>query len=159
MDTGYDSILMVCIAAGLLIWGYVGLRYWLEQPRRRQMEAIPLNNEIQPGPAVDILEKAGYEVVGGKMRIPLAFLIDKETVHSRLYMDYIAVMDDDTYMVKTSRRKQPMEWSGPEMRDKYLSLMLIYPSCAGILYVDTDQESIKRIVLAEDHDLEMYDTE
>ena len=60
-------------------------------------------------------------------------------------------------MVKTSRRKQPMEWSGPDLRDRLMPYLLLYPGCAGVLYVDTDEKSIRLITLVEDLEEEEYE--
>ncbi|MCC3379712.1 hypothetical protein ACFQ5D_11695 [Paenibacillus farraposensis] len=157
MDTRYDTVIIIVIGVILAIWAFYSLRAWLEEPEPLVLRTIPLNEDMDEGPAVNLLEKAGYDVVGGKMKIPLAFKVNGNTVHSRLFIDYVAVQNSSTYMVKTARRKKPMEWSGPELRDRLMPYLLLYPGCAGVLYVDTDQQSIRLITLVEDLEEEEYE--
>ncbi|ASR47003.1 hypothetical protein B4V02_10075 [Paenibacillus kribbensis] len=157
MDTRYDTVIIVVIGVILAIWALYSLRAWLEEPEPLVLKTIPINEELDEGPAVDLLEKAGYEVVGGKMKIPLAFKVNGNTVYSRLFIDYVAVRNGSTYMVTTSRRKKPIQWSGPELRDRLLPYLLLYPGCAGVLYVDTDEQSIRLITLMEDLEEEEYE--
>jgi hypothetical protein len=152
MDTRYDTVIIVVIGVILAIWALYGLRAWLREPGPLVLKTIPINEDLDDGPVVDLLEDAGYEIVGGKMKIPLAFKVNEHTVYSRLFIDYVAVRKGSTYMVKTSRRKRPMEWSGPDLRNKLMPYLLLYPGCAGVLYVDTDEQSIRLITLVEDAD-------
>lgn len=157
MDTRYDTVIIIVIGVILAIWAFYSLRAWLEEPEPLVLRTIPLNEDMDEGPAVNLLEKAGYDVVGGKMKIPLAFKVNGNTVNSRLFIDYVAVQNSSTYMVKTARRKKPMEWSGPELRDRLMPYLLLYPGCAGVLYVDTDEQSIRLITLVEDLEEEEYE--
>ncbi|WDQ31809.1 hypothetical protein PTQ21_26005 [Paenibacillus marchantiae] len=117
---------------------------------------MQLNLEIQDSPAVDLLEAEGYEVIGGKMKIPLAFEADESVYFSRLFIDYVAERDDERYLVKTSRRRQPLELTGPSLRDRFLYYLLLYPSCEGLLYVDLEESDIKVIRLM-DYQEDVYD--
>ncbi|TKH41904.1 hypothetical protein NST83_14680 [Paenibacillus sp. FSL R10-2782] len=156
MDTRYDTVIIVVIGVILAVWAFYGLRTWLKEPGPLVLKTIPINEELDEGPAVDLLEDAGYELVGGKMKIPLAFKVNGHTVYSRLFIDYVAVRNGSTYMVKTSRRKRPMEWNGPDLRDRLMPYLLLYPGCAGVLYVDIDERNIRLITLAEDIEEEEY---
>ncbi|WP_311078637.1 hypothetical protein [Paenibacillus polymyxa] len=157
MDTRYDTVIIAVIGVILGIWALYSLRTWLKEPGPLVLKTIPINEGLDEGPATDLLEEAGYEVVGGKMKIPLAFKVNGHTVYSRLFIDYVAVRNGSTYMVKTSRRKKPMEWSGPDVRDRLMPYLLLYPGCAGVLYVDTDERSIRLITLVEDLEEEEYE--
>ncbi|MDP4096730.1 hypothetical protein OIN60_08090 [Paenibacillus sp. P96] len=150
MDSRYDTFLVAAIGAVLAIWALYAFRSWLREPEHPRLYAIPLNEEIEEGPASAILEENGYEVIGGRLRVPLAFDVNGETIQSRLYIDYIAEQDRGIYIVKTSRRRKPMEWSGSEIRDKFLPLLLLYPEVVGVLYVDTEERTVRRIVLTAD---------
>ncbi|MFB5759534.1 hypothetical protein [Paenibacillus medicaginis] len=148
MDTRYDTFLVAALGAVLAIWALYAFRSWLRKPEHPRLYAISLNEEIEEGPASAILEENGYEVIGGRLRVPLAFDVNGETINSGLYIDYIAERDEGVYVVKTSRRSKPIEWSGTAIRDKFLPLLLLYPEIAGVLYVDMEEGAVRRIVLA-----------
>ncbi|MFM9279060.1 hypothetical protein [Paenibacillus jiagnxiensis] len=150
MDTRYDTFLVAAIGVVLAIWALYAFRSWLRRPEHPRLHAIKLNEEIEEGPASAILEENGYEVIGGRLRVPLSFDINGETINSGLYIDYIAERDEGVYIVRTSRRRKPIEWSGSEIRDKFLPLLLLYPEVAGVLYVDTEEGTVRRIELNAD---------
>jgi hypothetical protein len=147
MDSRYDTFLVTAICAVLAIWALYAFRSWLRKPEHPRLYAIKLNEEIEEGPASAILEENGYEVIGGRLRVPLSFDVNGETINSGLYIDYIAERDEGVYIVKTSRRRKPMAWSGTEIRDKFLPLLLLYPEVTGVLYVDTEEGTVRRILL------------
>ncbi|WP_405153161.1 hypothetical protein [Paenibacillus sp. FSL K6-0108] len=156
MDGQYDTIVIGVLAVCLIIWLFFGFRNWVNRPIPVSLSGMQLNSEIQDSPAVDLLEAEGYEVIGGRMKIPLAFEVDESVYYSRLFIDYVAERDDERYLVKTSRRRQPLELSGPSLRDRFLYYLLLYPGCEGLLYVDMEESDIKVIRLM-DYQEDVYD--
>lgn len=156
MDGQYDTIVIGVLAVCLILWLFSGFRNWVNRPIPVNLSGMQLNLEIQDSPAVDLLEAEGYEVIGGKMKIPLAFEADESVYYSRLFIDYVAERDDETYLVKTSRRRQPLELTGPSLRDRFLYYLLLYPGCEGLLYVDLEESDIKVIRLM-DYQEDVYD--
>ncbi|OAX47629.1 hypothetical protein [Paenibacillus sp. AD87] len=156
MDGQYDTIVIGVLAVCLILWLFSGFRNWVNRPIPVNLSGMQLNLEIQDSPAVDLLEAEGYEVIGGKMKIPLAFEADESVYFSRLFIDYVAERDEERYLVKTSRRRQPLELTGPSLRDRFLYYLLLYPGCEGLLYVDLEESDIKVIRLM-DYQEDVYD--
>ncbi|AWB46946.1 hypothetical protein DCC85_13210 [Paenibacillus sp. CAA11] len=134
-------ISLVCI---LLL--YRAVVRWLRKPAPfKPGTAFEVNDDYEITPEVELLQGAGYEVISGKLKVPLAFEVDQEIMHSRLFIDYVARLDGEYYLVKTARSRWKFEWTGSGVRDALLPYLLIYPNCAGVLYIDTDQREIKQI--------------
>lgn len=158
MEGQYDTIVIGVFAVCLIVWLFLGLRSWLNRPIPVSLAEFRLNENIQDSPALTLLEANGYDVIGGKMKVPLAFEADNTVLYSRLFIDYVAERQDARYLVKTSRRRQPLERSGPAIRDRFLPYLLLYPGCEGLLYVDTDDSDIMVIRLM-DYQEDVYDGE
>lgn len=150
-----DAMLMVLIAAIGLYFGYRGFRSWVRKPYPlRSGIGFIMNEEIMENPAVDLLEAAGYEVVSDKLKVPLAFKVDGSIFHSRLFIDYIATKGGEFYLVRTARERMPLEWTGSGLRKELLPYLLLYPDCAGVIYLDADQGMLKEITLIADDEEE-----
>ncbi|WP_433946356.1 hypothetical protein [Paenibacillus sp. SN-8-1] len=142
---------MVIIVAFLLFLIYRGVQSWLRKPAvlRRGLH-FELNKDIGDHPAVDLLREHGYEVISGKLRVPLTFMVDHTRLNSRLFIDYVATREDELYLVRTARTRQPVEWTGSGVRKELLPFLLLYPDCSGLLYIDAEHSEIKVIVLDSD---------
>lgn len=150
-----DGLLMIVIAGIGAYLLYRGFRSWVRKPfSLRSGIGFEMNEEILEHPAVDLLEQAGYEVISDKLKVPLTFRVDGELLHSRLFIDYIAVKNGEFYLVRTARERLPMEWTGSGLRRDLLPFLLLYPECAGVLYADPDQGELKEISLTTDEDEE-----
>ncbi|NMO96892.1 hypothetical protein [Paenibacillus lemnae] len=146
MNERLDTVLMVVIGIMgllLLVWR---INRWLMSPGTSILPAVPINELIPDHPAIALIEQEGYEVVGGKVKINLAFDIGERSVHSRLFVDYVASNDHgELYLVKLSRDRMPMDWNGSTVRDRLMPFLLMYPDCAGLLYVDQQEHAVRRI--------------
>ncbi|MDU2242435.1 MAG: hypothetical protein E7E23_17850 [Paenibacillus sp.] len=150
-----DGLLMIVIAGIGAFLLYRGFRSWVRKPfSLRSGIGFEMNEEILEHPAVDMLEQAGYEVVSDKLKVPLTFRVDGELLHSRLFIDYIAVKNGEFYLVRTARERLPIEWTGSGLRRELLPFLLLYPECAGVLYVDPEQGELKEISLTTEEDEE-----
>ncbi|MCH1639448.1 hypothetical protein MJ257_05005 [Paenibacillus timonensis] len=150
-----DGLLMIVIAGIGAFLLYRGFRSWVRKPfSLRSGIGFEMNEEILEHPAVDMLEQAGYEVVSDKLKVPLTFRVDGELLHSRLFIDYIAVKNGEFYLVRTARERLPIEWTGSGLRRELLPFLLLYPDCAGVLYVDPEQGELKEISLTTEEDEE-----
>lgn len=104
---------------------------WLTQSSHRKKE--PFSGKVPK-----LLEKDGYELYGGKEKVPMTILMDDHEYRSRLYVDYIVKKEDDWYLVFVERARNPLKSHGPGLRDLFLSYYLLYKP-SGILYVKKDQ--------------------
>lgn len=156
MEGQYDKVVIAFLGLTVMIWILYGVRKWLQDPAPEYMPDLVLNEEIQEHPALLILEREGYEVIGGKLKVPLSFQVNQNTLYSRLFIDYVAEKEDEVYIVKTSRSRMPVEWTGSGIRDRMLLYLLLYPTCDGLLYVDTDEDTVRRISLLDEDDY-LYD--
>lgn len=142
---GFLMILIGILAVIVLVWR---LNRWLMSPPAVQLPSVPINERIQDHPAIELLEREGYEVIGGKVKISLSFDTDEGTVHSRLFIDYVASDDSgELYLVKLSRDRLPVDWTGSGIRDRLMPLLLLYPECAGLLYIDQNEHAIRRLTM------------
>ncbi|MDU5949740.1 MAG: hypothetical protein E6Z15_22095, partial [Paenibacillus macerans] len=80
------------------------------------------------------------------------FRVNRDILHSRLFIDYIAIKDGEFYLVRTARDRIAIEWTGSGVRKELLPYLLLYPECAGVLYVDAEQGDIREISLTTDED-------
>lgn len=148
-----DGLLMVLITGIVIFLIYRGLQSWVRKPfSLRSGIGFHYNEEILEHPAVDLLEQSGFEIVSDKLKVPLVFKVNGNALHSRLFIDYIVTKNREMYLVKTSRERITIEWTGSGVRRELLSYLLLYPECAGVLYVDTDLGDIKEISLTSDED-------
>lgn len=144
---GRGDLFIMAIMGILLIIGIISLlKKWLQNPVIGRNLSIPFSDYIPDHPAVELLQNNGFEVVGGRVKIPLYFEVDHEDYYSRLFIDYVATDDEGAvYLVKTARKRMPQEWTGSSLRDRLLPYFLLYPDCAGVLYVDVNEVEIRRI--------------
>lgn len=152
MAEGSTRIVMVLIGVAVAVFVVYRFILWLQaSPKIGANAPIPLNEDIAPHPAVDLLEASGYEVVGGKLRVPLSFETGGQRLYSRLFIDYVAVDgEEQLYPVLLARPRRVVEWTGSGLRDAVLPYLLLYPDCGGVLYVDAQAGQIHRIALALD---------
>ncbi|GAB6929876.1 hypothetical protein JCM10914A_38590 [Paenibacillus sp. JCM 10914] len=143
MSERYDWLLMILL--GIIVALLIGYRLnrWLMSPSPDRLPGIPINETIADHPAIGMLEREGYDVVGGKVKVNLSFETGNKPLHSRLFIDYVASDDrGELYMVKLSRDRLPLDWTGSGIRDRLMSYLLLYPECAGLLYVDVEEQTI-----------------
>ncbi|AIQ69967.1 hypothetical protein PGRAT_21725 [Paenibacillus graminis] len=147
-----DKAVMALIGLAAAIFVIYRIYIWLQNsPRSFIKDKLPLNTVILPHPSIDLLEEAGYEVIGGKLKIPLAFTVDGSSMYSRLFIDYVASKEEDSfYLVILSRPRKTLEFTGSSLRDTLLPYLLIYPECSGVLYVNTVTSAIHEIRLGKD---------
>lgn len=140
MSERYDWLIMILL--GVVIALLVGYRLnrWLMSPTPDRLPGIPINERIPDHPVIGLFEQEGYEVVGGKVKINISFETDRKPLFSRLFIDYVASDDSgELYMVKLARDRKPVEWTGSGIRNQLMPFLLLYPECAGLLYIDSNQ--------------------
>ncbi|MBP1999449.1 hypothetical protein J2Z69_000468 [Paenibacillus shirakamiensis] len=146
-----DRYIMIVLILGILFALYRGCMFWLRKPMSlRTHMSFELNEIIEDHPAVDLLIEAGYTVISGKLRVPLTFRMNHTRLNSRLFIDYVVTQGDEIYLVKTSRPRLHVEWTGIWLRKEWLPYLLLYPDCAGLIYIDAEHSEIKVITLDSD---------
>lgn len=144
---------MIIFTGFLIYLIYYGLRSWLYKPVSIGSHwKFEFNDEIIDHPAVHLLEQEGYEVVSDKMKVPLTFDVNGKMLHSRIFIDYIVTKNQRYYLVRTSRERLSIEWTGSGVRKELLTYLLLYPECAGVLFVDLDINQIKVVKLTSNED-------
>jgi len=144
-----DWLVMIIVGSLLVIWLYRAFYKWLHQPLGTTKLKLGKGGDIAENDrCVQLLEQAGYEVTSGKHCIPITIELDGEQLGrgSRLYIDYIAEMNDEIYIVKAARERMPMDWTGSGVRDRLLVYSLLLPECAGVLFVDANEQLIRKII-------------
>lgn len=147
-----DKAVMALIGLAVVIFLVYRVYIWLQNsPRSFIKDRVPINKEITPHPSIEWLEAAGYEVIGGKLKIPLAFNVNGSSMYSRLFIDYVASKEEESfYLVILSRPRKELQFTGSALRDALLPYLLIYPDCSGVLYVNTVSSAIHVISLGRD---------
>ena len=133
------------VAIFLLLW-WIWHRFyrWLHEPPGYRLRKLSKAGNVEPDETVDLLEQNGYEVVSGKHRIPLGVRIDDGSLQAtRLYFDYIAVKDNQYYLVKMEKARMPTEWTASGLRDRLLVYALLFPECEGIVIADPREQWIR----------------
>ena len=142
MQTG-DPIVVVLIVALMLVWLYVAAKR--KYRNRWRVPDIPRHSEVfvPSDEAVRLLEEAGYDILAGKVRLPVYVELDGNVLESRLFIDAFAEKDGETYIVRLARERKPIEMTGSSLRDHLLVYHLLYPQTAGVLYVDLPAGAIR----------------
>ncbi|OPA81554.1 hypothetical protein BVG16_03280 [Paenibacillus selenitireducens] len=140
-----DEVVMIGIVVIAVLWAYFGLRKWLHSPLKTNFSSVPINKDIKDSVAVQLMERDGYDVVGGKVRIPFYFLVNNIQLDSRLFVDYVARRSGSYFLVKVARDRTPMDWTASSVRNKLLPYFLLYSDIDGILYVDEKEQEIHQI--------------
>lgn len=145
MNGHSDEVVMIGIIVIIVLWAYFGLRRWLHSPIQPKYSSVPINPDIQDSVAAQLLEREGYEIIGGKVRIPFYFLVNDIQLDSRLFVDYVAKHGKTCFVVKIARDRAPIDWTGSGVRNRLLPYFLLYSDCDGILYVDEKEQKIHKI--------------
>jgi hypothetical protein len=140
-----DQLVLLLIIGIIGIGVFIALRKWLNTVSSPKWELTP-DDEIPVTEAVALLEKAGYEVMTTKRKIPIRMFVDEqEELFSRYYVDHFAQSGTELYIVKVARSRKPMDIKGSSIRDQLLHYQLIYIEAAGVLYVDVSLQKIVKI--------------
>lgn len=147
MQSG-DGLVIFLIILALGLWAFLYIRGRLKESVD---EGVPVNflpeEEVEEDEATRLLNNHGYHVICGKKRIPIGIQVNgQETLHSRLFFDYIAEKDGSYFTVKLAKERKPLERTGSSVRDRLLIYQFIYPQTAGVLYVDVQENKIDRFI-------------
>jgi len=139
-----DVFMLVGIVLVLCVWLYFRFKRWLYAPTKVKLP-FPEPSPFPRNEAVRLLEEAGYEVISGKMRIPLLVELDDEPMDSRVFVDLFARKDYELYAVKVSRQRQPMQWTASGIRDRLMIYTTLFKETHGVLYVDLEENRVRKI--------------
>jgi hypothetical protein len=144
-----DWLLMVAAGGLIVVWLFRRFHVWLHEPPASRVFRLGEGAEPEPDDeAVRFLEAHGYEVVSGKHRVPIEIEVDGELMQARLFIDYIAVKDGRTWLVKTARDRMPVDWTGAGVRDRFLVYALLVPTAEGVVYADPRERWLRTITFA-----------
>ncbi|TCS96375.1 hypothetical protein [Hazenella coriacea] len=138
-----DTLVLILLVGVIF---YFLLRKWLPvRFSQSLLQEPPQDEEDQiQGEVPRFLSNYGYEVVRRKEKVPISIQVDEQVYESRLFVDYIAKLGDEWYLVILAKERKPLRISGPALRDFFLSYFLLYQP-KGILYVDLEKEKFKVI--------------
>ncbi|REJ21796.1 MAG: hypothetical protein C6W59_01230 [Paenibacillaceae bacterium] len=149
VNNAADWFLMIAAGGLIAVWLFRRFYVWLHEPPASRVYRLGEGSEPDPGDeTVRFLTASGYEVVSGKHRVPIEIEVDGELMQSRLFIDYVAVKDGRTWLVKTARDRMPIDWTGAGVRDKFLVYALLVPSAEGIVYADPRERWLRTITFA-----------
>lgn len=141
-----DLIATVAVGLILLAWLYIRFKRWLQAPVRVRLP-VPEAAPFSRNEAVHLLEEAGYEVISGRVKVPVLVEVDDEPleVASRLFVDFFARKEHELFLVKVSRARRPMEWTASALRDRLMMYHWLFKETHGILYVDLEEKRVRKI--------------
>ncbi|MNZ54315.1 hypothetical protein D3C78_722130 [compost metagenome] len=148
MNSYGDWLIMLVAGAFLLAWLFRALYRWLHEPAGVNRLKLGKGGELDPNDEnIKLLEQAGYEVSSCKHFIPIPIKLDGVPLGkgSRLYIDYIAEMNNQMFVVKTARDRMPMDWTASGVRDRLLVYALLLPECTGVLFIDAREKMIRKV--------------
>lgn len=142
-----EKYVLFLVIIVILVWLFILFKKWLYKPSTIK---LPFLDEMVPprGEAVDLLESLDYEVLHGKHKVPIYMIVDDKEdkpLRSQFFIDYIARKDDEIYIVKLAKERQPLNWAGSSIRDRLLPFFLLYEEVSGVLYVDLNQKKVKKV--------------
>ncbi|TVX92803.1 DNA-binding protein [Paenibacillus agilis] len=140
-----DSFVLVIIIVGLVVWGLVAAyRYW---NREEPMEQLYISEHMVHDEEVEtLLEREGYDVVGGKFYVPLYIQMDNQDEQmSRIWVDLIVTKHNNWYVVRLVRERMQLDWTTNGVRKLWLSYKIAFPDCEGLLIVNQADRSVKLI--------------
>lgn len=142
-----DVFVLILIVIILAIWLWKLFSRWLHTPMKVKLP-VPdgADSAVPPtGEAVALLREAGYEVISGKYKIPIRVEMDQQEFSSRYFIDYFARQGHELYVVKVSRDRQPVQWTGSGIRNGLLPYFLLFEEISGVLYVNLKERKVRRI--------------
>lgn len=144
MTSQGDTIVLAMIIIAFVIWAYIILKRWTDRPPLRKMpfisNAAPLSEELKT-----LLRAHGYTPIGGKLKIPLKITVDGRHLTSRMFIDGFAQKQQELFVVRLHRNRQPIEWTGAGVRNHLLSYALLYEETAGVLYVNEHENDVTEV--------------
>ncbi|OEH85672.1 hypothetical protein BHU72_02425 [Desulfuribacillus stibiiarsenatis] len=108
---------------------------------------ITYSNIPKSGEALKLLQDEGYEVISGKIRVPLDIKSDGKDYQSRLLVDFIVNKDDRQYVVKIKNKRKQERLSGSFLRDELLKYQLAF-GADGVIYVDVEKQKLQSVSFA-----------
>lgn len=140
-----DSIIIIPLAIGIAIWLIWGISRRIYRKVLGALVPYETDAAVMSREASIMLAREGYTIRAGKRRIPILINLDGADLESRLFVDCFAEKDGSAYVVKFSRHRKPFEPTGSGIRDQLLPYYLLYPQCAGVLYIDIKSRAIHTI--------------
>jgi len=141
-----DLVATVAVSLMLLVWLIHRFKRWLEAPVRVRLP-VPEPAPFARNEAVQLLEEAGYEVISGRVKVPVLVEVDDEPLDmaSRLFVDFFARKEHEVYLVKVSRARRPVEWTASALRDRFMMYHWLFRDTHGLLYVDLEEKRVRKI--------------
>lgn len=144
MPYNTDAWVFLIIVVAVAVWIGYGISRWLDKPPSSinfLLQSAPPGS----GPNKRLLEQHEYEVLSGKVRIPIKVRHNEQTLNTRVYLDYVVKQEDDIYVVKVAKDRDQIQWSGSGIRDQFMALAFLHDQIAGVIYLDTKQQTLHRI--------------
>lgn len=141
MHYSTDAWVLLVLLAAVAVWVGYGISRWLERPPS-SLKFLLQSAPPGSGPNKRLLEQHHYEVLSGKVRIPIKVNYNDQKLNTRIYLDYVVRQDDDIYVVKIAKDRDNMKWSGSGIRDQFLALALLHEQISGVIYLEPKQQTL-----------------
>ena len=140
-------MLITFIIIAVLCWRW--FYRWLHSPATMSKVKLGKGGSIKDNdPNVKLLTSKGYQVLSGRHIIPFAIELNGKALErsANVYIDYIAIKNGKSYIVKYERERRPLEYTSNQIRDHLLLYALLLPDMYGILYINHKEDTLSKIV-------------
>lgn len=140
-----EGIVLILIIVIAVIW--VVVFFYRSLYREEPLEQLFLSEYYVHDEEVEILlEKEGYEIIGGKFHVPMSFYLDdSEELPSRLWVDLVAQQEERWYVVRIARERMQLDWNAAGLRKQWLPYFYAFPDADGVLVVNLAERSVRLI--------------
>lgn len=118
---------------------------WLWKPWRGKK--VSASNDVpKTGKMVELLEAEGYELVSGKVKIPLTLYIGERETDTVVTGDCLVKQHGRTYIVQTER-EEGQSLTAKRVKEHYLSACLAFHT-DGVIVLNADKTRLKHVDIA-----------
>lgn len=114
---------------------------WLWRPWKRKSSTT--KDVPSSGKMVNLLKDEGYEIVSGKVKMPLTLQIGERETDSVISADFLVKQHGRTYAVKIER-EEGETLSAKRIREHYLSVCLAFQT-DGVVIINTAKTRVKHV--------------
>lgn len=128
-----DLFVYVIIALFIVCWG---VHLW--KKNQPSTSSVPKSGKL-----VSLLEAEGYDIVSGKMKIPLRLSVGEREMDSAITADYLVEQNGRTYIV-VKEKEEDEKLTAKYIKERYLVDCLTFRA-DGLIVINSDKTRVKQI--------------
>lgn len=128
-----DLFVYVIIVLFIVFWGF----------RVRKKRQLSKSSVPKSGKLVTLLEAEGYDIVSGKLKIPLNMSVGEREMDTAMTADYLVKQSGRTYIV-VKEKEEDEKLTAKYIRERYLVDCLTFRA-DGVVVINSDKTRVKQI--------------